>query len=149
MGARGPLPGAGRAAARSIPAGGEPVPPPPDYLAAPARAEYLRIAGLAGDALTAADSTLLATYAQAVHEHAEISRKLTPENMTCKSATGGEYLNPLFNARSTVQKTIERCAAALGLSPAARARAGAPAGKTENDPEGPAAFGDEHGTDPA
>lgn len=123
MGARGPLP---RTATAPRSAPGQPLPPPPDYLPEPARAEYTRIAHLMADTLTPADATLLATYAQAVHEHAEISRRLTPETMTVRAPTGGEYLHPLFSARSTCQKTIERCAAALGLSPAARARSGAP-----------------------
>lgn len=141
MGRRGPLP-ASKPAAKSAKA--EPLPPPPDYLPEAARMEYNRIAAVV-EGLTAADSTLLATYAQAVHEHAEISRKLTPENMTVRAATGGEYLNPLFNARSTCQKVIERCAAALGLSPAARARSGAiqPASST------PTAAGPEDGLGPA
>jgi len=121
MGSRGPLP---RATARPPAPQAEPLPPPPDYLLEPARIEYARIARLMAEHLTPADATLLATYAQAVHEHAEISRRLTPETMTVRAATGGEYLHPLFNARSTCQKTIERCASALGLSPAARARAG-------------------------
>ena len=122
MGARGPLP---RTATAGAPAPVEPLPPPPDYLPEPARAEYLRIAAVV-PGLSAADATLLATYAQAVHEHAELSRRLTPETMTIRAPTGGEYLHPLFTARSTCQKTLERCAAALGLSPAARARSGAP-----------------------
>lgn len=148
MGARGPLPkSASTGASNSTDA--EPLPPPPDYLPESAKAEYLRIAGLSAN-LTAADMVLLASYAQAVHEHAEISRKLTPETMTVKAPGGGEYLNPLFNARSTVQKTIERCAAALGLSPTARARAGnPPAGPATPAATGPAAFGATHGIDEA
>jgi P27 family predicted phage terminase small subunit len=149
MGQRGPLPRAATGNKTGNTSAGEPLPPPPDWLLPGAAAEYRRIAEIV-KTLTASDSVLLATYAQAVHEHAEISKKLTTENMTVKAATGGEYLNPLFNARSTIQKTIERCAAALGLSPAARARSGSPAGLPASDsPTGPAAFAAEHGADAA
>lgn len=153
MGARGPLPftarpgtTAGTAATRA-----EPMPDPPDWLTEGAAAEYRRLVALHPH-WTAADASILTTHAQAVDEHAAISRRLTVDTITSKAGTGGEYLNPLFNARSTAQKTIERTALQLGLTPAARARSGQPGagqGQPHQPTTGPAAFAAMHGDDAA
>jgi P27 family predicted phage terminase small subunit len=149
MGQRGPLPRAATGNKTGNTSAGEPLPPPPDWLLPGAAAEYRRIADTV-KTLTAADSVLLAIYAQAVNEAAELSRKINPDNMALTSGAGGQYVNPLVNIRISSQKTIERCADKLGLSPAARARSGSPAGLPASDsPTGPAAFAAEHGADAA
>lgn len=120
MGARGPAPKT-KVGTIKFRAG---VPPPPAWLDAAAKAEYVR----AVDELAAADASVqqpdmavLARYAQAYSDVARLSQKIRDEGEVTQGVQG-PVANPRLRALSLAHRTLAETCQKLGFSPADRAR---------------------------
>jgi len=109
-------------------------PEPPGWLSVEARAVWERVTAELGamGLAYAADADLLAGYASSVAVFAEAERALVVEGRIHLDDNGEPRRSPWVLIRRDALDSMQRLGAAFGLTPVARARLAAPAGRDED-----------------
>lgn len=112
-------------------------PKPPEWLGADGAAEYVRAVKemeAAGVPPQQVDAAVLCTYAHAAAEIGKLAVLIATEGSTLPGPRGTPVKNPLVDVLAQHNRTLLAAAAALGFSPASRARIprSAATGKSNN-----------------
>lgn len=142
MGTRGPVPNqnARRRNKREVKAAViSDAPSMPSGLPAEAQAEWDRIVPLLEEMgiLTVVDRALLLRYCKAWAEYLELDDQVSRTGRLVKGQKGEYVRNPLWLMRRDVERSLNDMSAQMGLTPAARLRAGIKHDRPERDDELP------------
>ena len=110
------------------------VPTAPSFLGREGKREWNRVAKLldAADIVTKLDRAALAMYCAAWDEYCEADklvaeqRKLTGVGVVLQGQTGGYYINPAVNLRTSAWNKVMKAAVEFGLTPSSRSRVSVP-----------------------